>query len=44
MKRVIVFGTADFASLAHFYLRHDSPYEVEAFCVSEEYLPASREF
>jgi sugar O-acyltransferase (sialic acid O-acetyltransferase NeuD family) len=44
MARVIVFGLQDFASLAHFYLRHDSPHEVVAFCVTSEYLPDARTF
>jgi sugar O-acyltransferase (sialic acid O-acetyltransferase NeuD family) len=44
MSRIIVFGVADFASLAHFYLRHDSPHEVVAFAVTEPYLPESRSF
>lgn len=39
MARVIIFGIQDFASLAHFYLKHDSPHEVVAFSVSEAYLP-----
>jgi len=44
MADVIIFGVQDFASLAHFYLRHDSPHSVVAFCVSEEYLPEDRMF
>lgn len=44
MARVIIFGVADFASLAHFYLRHDTKHEVIAFSVSAEYLPADRTF
>lgn len=44
MARVVIFGIQDFASLAHFYLKHDSPHEVVAFCVSREYLPASGMF
>ena len=44
MGAVVVFGTGDFASLAHFYLRHDSPHEVVGFTVDAEYLPASGEF
>jgi sugar O-acyltransferase (sialic acid O-acetyltransferase NeuD family) len=44
MARVIIFGVADFASLAHFYLRHDTRHEVVAFSVSAEYMPASRTF
>jgi len=38
MKNVIIFGINDFAELAHFYLTHDSPHEVVAFSVTQEYL------
>jgi len=34
---VVIFGASQLASLAHFYLRHDSPHEVAAFCVDAEY-------
>lgn len=44
MAVVVIFGTSDFASLAHFYLRHDSPHEVAAFTVEREYMPSSGEF
>jgi sugar O-acyltransferase (sialic acid O-acetyltransferase NeuD family) len=44
MARVIIFGLQDFASLAHFYLRHDSEHEVVAFTVTQSYLPARPEF
>lgn len=44
MAKVIIFGVADFASLAHFYLRHDSQHEVVAFCVNREYIPLHRTF
>jgi sugar O-acyltransferase (sialic acid O-acetyltransferase NeuD family) len=44
MSKVIIFGIQDFASLAHFYLRHDSRNEVVAFSVTEQYLPADRHF
>jgi sugar O-acyltransferase (sialic acid O-acetyltransferase NeuD family) len=44
MSDVVIFGVQDFASLAHFYLRHDSPHRVVAFTVHREYLPESREF
>lgn len=39
MSRIVVFGVKDFASLAHFYLRHDTPHEVVAFAVDAAYLP-----
>ncbi len=38
MEKVIIFGTNDFAQLAHYYLTHDSPHEVVAFCVHQAYL------
>lgn len=37
-KKVIIFGVLDTAELAHFYLLHDSEYEVVAFTVNAEYL------
>lgn len=44
MACVVIFGVQDFASLAHFYLKHDSEHEVVAFSVNEEYLPEERTF
>lgn len=44
MSRVILFGVQDFASLAHFYLKHDSDHEVVAFSVHREYLPPAGTF
>ena len=44
MSKVIIFGIQDFASLAHFYLKHDSDHEVVAFSVSEMYMPEEKEF
>jgi len=41
--RVVVFGTGDFARIAHVYLRDDSAHEVVAFTVHDEYR-ASKEF
>ena len=35
MSRVVLFGTGDFARIAHVYLREDSPHEVVAFSVDE---------
>jgi len=43
-KKVIIFGTQDYAELAHYYLKNDSPYEVVAFCLNESYLPEERMF
>ena len=44
MAAIVLFGTSDFASLAHFYLKHDSPHEVVAFTVERAYLPKCGEF
>lgn len=38
MKPIIVFGTGEMAQIAHFYLTHDSNYEVVAFSVDIAYL------
>lgn len=37
-KKAIIFGTASFAEVVHFYLSRDSEYEVVAFTVTEESL------
>ncbi|WP_321862587.1 acetyltransferase [Burkholderia cenocepacia] len=44
MANVILFGLQDYAELAHYYLEHDSPHTVVAFCASREYLPESGTF
>jgi sugar O-acyltransferase (sialic acid O-acetyltransferase NeuD family) len=44
MARVVIFGLKDFASLAHFYLTHDSEHEVAGFAVDREFLGDAREF
>jgi sugar O-acyltransferase (sialic acid O-acetyltransferase NeuD family) len=38
MAKVVIFGNSHWASLAHLYLRHDSPHEVAAFTVDREFL------
>jgi len=38
MARVVIFGTSQWAELAHFYLMHDSAHEVAAFTLDREYL------
>jgi sugar O-acyltransferase (sialic acid O-acetyltransferase NeuD family) len=37
---VVIFGTTDFARIAHVYLRDDSPHEVVAFTVDDAYRTA----
>lgn len=44
MAKVVVFGTRDFASLAHYYLRTDSEHEVVAFTVHRAFMPNTPEF
>jgi sugar O-acyltransferase (sialic acid O-acetyltransferase NeuD family) len=44
MADVVIFGTRDLASLAHFYLRHDSPHRAVGFTVHRQYVPESGEF
>ncbi|MBN8419426.1 MAG: acetyltransferase [Verrucomicrobia bacterium] len=39
MAKVIIFGLADFASLAHYYLANDSVHEVVGFSVTDEFMP-----
>lgn len=38
LSKVIIFGIQDTAELAHFYLTHDSEFEVVAFTVNQEYI------
>jgi sugar O-acyltransferase (sialic acid O-acetyltransferase NeuD family) len=38
MAKVVVFGTGQWAELAHFYLTHDSEHDVVAFTVDGAYL------
>ena len=42
MARVVVFGTSQWADLAHFYLTHDSSHEVAGFTVDHEYIDGQR--
>lgn len=44
MAKVVLFGLRDFASLAHFYLKHDSPHHVVAFTVDREFVPSEPMF
>lgn len=37
-KQVVIFGTGEIASLAKFYLQHDSGYEVCGFTADDEYV------
>ena len=44
INKVIIFGIQDYAELAHFYLSNDSEFEVVAFSVNEQYIPADKMF
>jgi sugar O-acyltransferase (sialic acid O-acetyltransferase NeuD family) len=39
-KKAVIFGTASFAEVVHFYLTHDSIYEVVAFTATGDYISA----
>ena len=43
-NRVVVFGTRDLASLAHFYLSRHTPFTIVAFTVDGPYLPPEGTF
>jgi sugar O-acyltransferase (sialic acid O-acetyltransferase NeuD family) len=38
MGKVVIFGATELAEMLHFYLTHDSSYEVVAFTVDRDYL------
>jgi sugar O-acyltransferase (sialic acid O-acetyltransferase NeuD family) len=38
MANIVIFGAGEIAEIAYFYFKHDSEYEVSAFCVDQEYL------
>jgi sugar O-acyltransferase (sialic acid O-acetyltransferase NeuD family) len=38
LDRVIIFGNSSFAHLVHFYLVHDSEFQISAFTVDGEYI------
>jgi sugar O-acyltransferase (sialic acid O-acetyltransferase NeuD family) len=41
MDTVVIFGAGQFGEVAHYYLSHDSPYKVAAFCADGAYLKES---
>ncbi|GAK56885.1 UDP-3-O-(3-hydroxymyristoyl)-like protein [Candidatus Vecturithrix granuli] len=43
-KKVVIFGVSTLARLAYVYLTEDSPYEVTAFTVHEDYLKEKKLF
>lgn len=44
MNKVVIFGLQDFAELAHYYLEHDTLFEVVAFTVNKQYIPVDSIF
>jgi sugar O-acyltransferase (sialic acid O-acetyltransferase NeuD family) len=44
MAKVVIFGTRENASLAHFYLTHDSDHEVVAFTATADHAAKISEF
>lgn len=38
MKKLIIFGTGKMGEMAHYYITHDSDYEIEAFTSDREYI------
>lgn len=38
MEKVVIFGATEMAAMSHFYLTHDSPYDVVAFTVDRDYI------
>lgn len=38
MEKIVIFGTSQLASLAHFYFDEDSPHQVVAFTVDKDYI------
>lgn len=38
MRKLVIFGAAAFAEIAHYYFTHDSPWEVVGFTVDPAYL------
>ena len=37
-RKIVVFGTGEFAHLCHYYFTHDSPWRIDAFTVDGAYL------
>lgn len=44
MAKIVLFGNGQVASVAYFYLTHDSPHEVVAFTADREYINEDRLF
>jgi len=44
MKKVVIFGTGDFGKVVHFYLTHDSKYEIVAFTANKHTIKEKQLF
>lgn len=44
MKKLVIFGTTSFARQAYAYLSYDSPYQISAFTVHQEYIQERKLF
>ena len=44
MSHLIVFGAGKIAEVAHYYLTNDSPHEIVAFTVNEDFITKKRLF
>lgn len=44
MSKVVIFGAGKIADVAYFYLKNDSPYEIVAFTVDQEFLKQHEKF
>jgi len=41
MSDIVIFGTRNFAEIAHYYFTHDSPHRVAAFTVDGQYVESA---
>ncbi|MDZ4783034.1 MAG: acetyltransferase [Planctomycetia bacterium] len=41
MSEIVIFGTRNFAEIAHYYFTHDSPHRVVAFTVDGQFVESS---
>ena len=41
-EKVVIFGNGQMAEVAHWYLSHDSPFEVAGFCVDRSFMSDDR--
>jgi sugar O-acyltransferase (sialic acid O-acetyltransferase NeuD family) len=41
-QQLVIFGTGEFAEVAHYYFKKDTNYEISAFVVDQEYIQTNR--